>query len=126
MHYENFNDLEDRLINFACMCFDVCDLLPKTRAIDNLESQLSKSATTCVLLYIETITAQSKSEFIRKMKIALKEMLTSRIILRIIKQKPVTTNERVGSTLTEADQLLSIFINSIETTQGKRSIKGEK
>lgn len=38
-------DLEDRLVDFACMSFDVCDLLPNTRAGINSEHQLSKSGT---------------------------------------------------------------------------------
>jgi hypothetical protein len=32
-------DLEDRLVKFACMCLDVCDLLPATKAGHNLEYQ---------------------------------------------------------------------------------------
>ena len=38
-------DLEDRLVKFACMCLDVCDLLPSTKTGQNLEYQLSKSST---------------------------------------------------------------------------------
>ena len=28
-------DLEDRLVKFACMCLDVCDLLPGTKTGQN-------------------------------------------------------------------------------------------
>jgi hypothetical protein len=35
-------DLEDRLVDFACMCLDVCDLLPNTKTGNNLEHQLSR------------------------------------------------------------------------------------
>ncbi|WP_300601061.1 hypothetical protein [Niabella sp.] len=38
-------DLEDRLVDFAGMCLDVCELLPSTKAGQNLEYQLSKSCT---------------------------------------------------------------------------------
>jgi hypothetical protein len=38
-------DLEDRLVKFACMCLDVCDLVPGTKTGQNLEYQLSKSST---------------------------------------------------------------------------------
>ncbi len=44
-------DLEDRLVDFACMCLDVCDLLPATKAGQNLEYQLSKSGTAPALIY---------------------------------------------------------------------------
>ena len=44
-------DLEDRLVKFACMCLDVCDLLPNTKTGQNLEYQLSKSSTSSALAY---------------------------------------------------------------------------
>ena len=43
-------DLEDRLIRFACICLEVCDLLPNTKAANNLEFQLVKSATAPALI----------------------------------------------------------------------------
>jgi hypothetical protein len=44
-------DLEDRLIKFACMCLDVCDLLPNTKTGQNLKYQLSKSSTFLFLIF---------------------------------------------------------------------------
>ena len=44
-------DLEGRLVKFACMCLDVCDLLPGTKTGQNLEYQLSKSSTSSALVY---------------------------------------------------------------------------
>jgi hypothetical protein len=44
-------DLEDRLVDFACMCLEVCELLPATKAGQNLEYQLSKSGTAPALVY---------------------------------------------------------------------------
>ena len=49
----NKYDLKDRLIRFACMCLDICDSLPSTRAANNLEHQLAKSATAPALLYVK-------------------------------------------------------------------------
>ncbi|NOT52330.1 MAG: hypothetical protein HOP10_13755, partial [Chitinophagaceae bacterium] len=46
-------DLEDRLIDFACMCLEVCELLPASKAGQNLEYQLSKSGTAPALIYCE-------------------------------------------------------------------------
>jgi len=63
-------NLEDRLIDFACLCLDVCDLLPNTRAANNLEYQLSKSATASALNYGEVQAAESRADFLHKMKVA--------------------------------------------------------
>ena len=60
------------------MCLDICDALPSTRAANNLEHQLAKSATAPALLYGEAQAAESSSDFIHKMKIALKELMETR------------------------------------------------
>jgi hypothetical protein len=46
-------DLEDRLVKFAITILDVCDLLPNSKAGQNLEHQLSKSGTAPALMYGE-------------------------------------------------------------------------
>lgn len=87
MNTKPIYDLEDRLITFACQCLDVCKLLPNTKAANNLEFQLSKSSTACALVYGEAQAAESRNDFLHKMKIVLKEIRETRINLRIIKQK---------------------------------------
>ena len=114
-------DLEDRLVKFACMCLDVCELLPATKAGHNLEYQLSKSGTAPALLYGEAQAAESRADFIHKMKIALKELRESRINLRIIKEKPIITHEKINIVFKEVNELIAIFTSSIETT--KRNLK---
>jgi four helix bundle protein len=65
-------NLEDRLVTFACLCLDVCELLPNTKAGQNLEYQLSKSSTACALIYGEAQAAKSPNDFLHKMKLVLK------------------------------------------------------
>lgn len=111
-------DLENRLVKFACMCLEVCDLFPNTRAGNNLECQLCKSGTAPALLYGEAQAAESRADFIHKMKIALKELRESRINLRITIEKPLVKNEKVNIALKEANELIAIFATSIETAKG--------
>ena len=49
------------------MCLDICDLLPVTKAGQNLEFQLSKSGTAPALIYGEAQAAESSADFIHKM-----------------------------------------------------------
>jgi len=114
-------DLEDRLVRFACMCLDVCELLPGTKAGHNLEYQLAKSGTAPALLYGEAQAAESRADFIHKMKIALKELRESRINLRIIKEKPIIIDTKIDTAFKEVNELIAIFTSSIETT--KRNLK---
>jgi len=117
-------DLEDRLVKFACQSLEICDLLPNTRSGQNLEYQLSKSSTSSALVYGEAQAAESKADFIHKVKIVLKELRESRINLRIIIEKPVLTNEKLHIVLKEANELIAIFLKSVETA--KRNLITEK
>ncbi len=114
-------DLEDRLVHFACMCLDVCDLLPNSKAGQNLEYQLSKSATAPALIYGEAQAAESRADFIHKMKLALKELRESRINLRIIREKPLSSDEKVNTAFSEANELVAIFTTSVEIA--KKNLK---
>lgn len=110
-------DLEDRLVDFVCMCLDVCELLSGTKSGQNLEYQLSKSGTAPALIYGEAQAAESRADFIHKMKMCLKEIKESRINLKIIMRKPVVQNPKVDKAFQECNELMAIFITSIETAQ---------
>lgn len=114
---KNKFDLEDRMVDFACMCLEVCDLLPNTRTGQNLEHQLSKSGTATALIYGEAQGAESRADFLHKMKMCLKEIKETRINLKIIMRKPVLVHEKVDIAFAEANQLMAIFLRSIETAQ---------
>jgi four helix bundle protein len=110
-------DLEDRLVDFACMCLDVCDLLPTTKSGQNLEYQLSKSGTAPALIYGEAQAAESRADFIHKMKMCLKEIKESRINLKIIRRKPVIVHENIEKAFSECNELMAIFLTSVETAE---------
>jgi four helix bundle protein len=121
---QNKFDLEDRLVDFACMCLEVCDLLPNTKTGQNLEYQLSKSSTASALVYGEAQAAESRADFIHKMKVVLKEIRESRVNLKIIKRKPVIVNDKVDKAFSEANELMAIFLKSVETAkQNKMAAK---
>ena len=116
MEQRNY-DLEDRLVKFAINIIDVCDLLPNSRAGNNLEYQLSKSGTAPSLLYGEVQGAESRANFIHTMKILLKELRETRIILRIVFEKPMIKSQRVELALKECNELIGIFSKSIKTAK---------
>lgn len=114
-------DLEDRLVRFACICLSVCELLPNTRAGQNLEHQLSKSCTAPALIYGEAQAAESPADFIHKMKLVLKEIRETRVNLRIIMEKPLVVNEQISIALKEGNELMAIFLKSIETAKKNKA-----
>jgi len=115
MAYEGKYDLEDRLVKFAILILEICDLLPNTKASNNLQHQLSKSGTAPALMYGEAQAAESRADFIHKMKVLLKELRETRICLRIINEKPIIKHFKVEEALKECNELIGIFSKSIVT-----------
>jgi hypothetical protein len=65
-------DLEDRLIEFSSRIIDVVENLSNTRAGNYIANQLVRCGLAPSLLYGEVQAAESRDDFIHKMKISLK------------------------------------------------------
>lgn len=115
-------DLEERLIDFATMIISTVETLPSTRAGSHLANQLVRSGTSPALNYGEAQSAESRNDFIHKMKICLKELRETKIILKIITKAIVKTdNSKLNILIEESDELISIFMKSVSTaTQNKK------
>ncbi len=115
-------DLEDRLVEFSILIIDVVEILPNTKASNHLANQLIRSGTSPALNYGEAQSAESKSDFVHKLKIILKELRETRICLRIIKRlKNKNPIENIDFVYDECNQLISIFVKSIKTAQNRKS-----
>ncbi len=114
-------DLEERLINFSIRVIDVVDALPNTRVGNHIANQLVRSGTSPAANYAEAQGAESRRDFIHKMKLVLKELRESYIWLLIIKRKSLMKPDGLlAQVLSESNELVSIFVVSIATAQKKR------
>ncbi len=111
-------DLEDRLIDFSSRIIDVVESLPNTRAGNYIAGQLIRCGLAPCLLYGEVQAAESRDDFIHKMKIAVKELKETRVCLKLIKKremiKPAT---RINKVFKENEELIAISSKSIETAK---------
>jgi four helix bundle protein len=83
-----------------------------------LAGQIIRSGTSPALNYGEAQAAESRKDFIHKMKIVLKELRETRTCLRIIQETSIAEDRGViTSLLEENDQLNAIFAKSIQTAQ---------
>jgi four helix bundle protein len=110
-------DLDERLINFAAEVIRIAELLPKSIAANHLASQLIRSCTSPALNYGEAQSAESRNDFIHKMKISSKELRETFNCLRLIKKLMWYNGNDLSQLLDENNQLISIFVKSIETAQ---------
>ena len=65
-------DLEDRLIDFAVRVIRLAESLPKNKVGDHIAGQLIRCGTSPAPNYGEAQSAESRSDFVHKMKVCLK------------------------------------------------------
>jgi four helix bundle protein len=111
-------EMEERLISFAVMLYDVCDNIDKGFVGTNLVNQLIRSGTSAALNYAEAQSAESRKDFIHKTSIALKELRESGYNLTIIQKSGISSDlEKLCKALEESQELISIFYRSVETAR---------
>jgi four helix bundle protein len=118
-------DLEQRLIRFAINIIKVTEQLPSNRLGNYLGDQLLRSGIAPALLYGEAQSAESRKDFIHKMKIGLKELRETKINLTLIVEiGPVGLKQDVIAALKEDEELVLIFFKSIATAT--KNLREEK
>ncbi len=79
--------LEERLIEFAVSIIAVVETLPNSKAGNHIASQLIRSGTSPAPNYGEAQSAESRRDFVHKLKSVLKKLRETQIWLRIIERK---------------------------------------
>ncbi len=111
-------DLEKRLIEFSVLIIEIVNDMPNSKAGNHLSGQLIRSGTSVSLNYGEAQSGESRKDFIHKMKIVLKELRETYICLKIVhKTKLYKTENKIAKAKNENDELISIFVKSVETAK---------
>jgi len=119
------NNLEERLIDFAVLIVQIVNRLPKTIAGKQMGSQLIRSGTSPALNYGEGQSAESRKDFIHKLKVVLKELRESHINLKIIDKGGILPRDnQVLFGIKESDELVAIFVTSIATARRNLNKEG--
>jgi len=113
-------DLEGRTVKFAGCIIDIVERLPATRAGSHIASQLVRSGTSPASNYAEAQGAESRKDFVHKLKISLKELQETRVWLLIILEKALVKPEtQTQAALGECQELIRIFAKSIGTAKSR-------
>jgi four helix bundle protein len=113
-------DLEDRLINFSVTIIRTTESLPKTRVGNHIGGQLVRCGTSAPANYGEAQSAESRADFIHKMKICLKELREVRVWLMIIERSNLMkAASELKAIIGENNELISIFVSSVRTAKEK-------
>ncbi len=111
-------DLQHRLVKFSSNVILNINILKKNFASEHLAKQLIRSTTSAALNYGEAQGAESKRDFIHKMRICLKELRESQVNLQILKESELIQDlDNFGSIMKECKELVAIFTSSVKTSK---------
>ena len=102
---------------------NVCDALPSRTGAGHLRDQLFRSSTLVAANYAEACVPESRKDFAHKTNVALKELVETRMWLRIIALEEYVPSQKLESLLSETDELIRIFNTSVKTA--RKNLVGE-
>src|SRR5213078_2080842 len=111
-------DLEDRLINFAVQICLLTDRFPSTAIAKHVVGQLTRCGTSPFANYAEAQAAESRQDFVHKLKICLKELRETQAWLKLVDRMSFCP-EKIIAVREECNELVSILVASVRTARGK-------
>jgi four helix bundle protein len=111
-------DLQDRLIDYSLLITLIADGLPSTRAGKHAAGQLVRCGTSPAPNYGEAQAAESRKDFIHKLKLCLKELRESMVWLEYVRRLELGDQTLVARGISETDELTAIVYRSIQTAEG--------
>ena len=114
------NKLAERTSAFAARIVNVCEAIPSERMKSGyLKDQLFRSGTSVAANYAEAEEAESREDFIHKMKIALKELAEARCWLRIVGASGYLPADRLKLLVDESLELTRMMGASVATARSR-------
>lgn len=119
-------DLEERLIDFAVRIIKLSGSLPRSQTGNHVRCQILRCGTSPAANYAEAQGAESRNDFVHKLKIALKELRETHVWLRmIVKANLITPQSKLVPLVKETDELISIFVASLKTVSNRSTSNRE-
>jgi four helix bundle protein len=109
------DQLEKRLISFASSILLLSSKLPRTPQGRHVCMQILRSGTATAANYGEARGAESRADFIHKLKIVFKELNETTIWLEIISETSLLSPDKIVAIVAENRELCRIVGASIRT-----------
>ena len=111
------DQLEERLVNFAVRIIKLSACLPRTAAGKHIAGQILRSGTSPAPNYGEARGAESRADFVHKIRVVLKELNETSTWLRIIERSKILKAELLTDIVQENGDLCKIFAASLKTAR---------
>ncbi|GAB4545215.1 MAG: four helix bundle protein [Anaerolineales bacterium] len=117
MNTQKPNDLRSRTKAFALRIIRMYRSLPKSGEARVIGNQVLRSGTSVGAQYREACRAKSPADFVNMMEGALKELDESAYWLELLVESEIVPAERLAELQKETDELIAIFVASINTAK---------
>jgi four helix bundle protein len=118
--------LQERLVLFAVKIIDLVTHIPKTTAGRHVAGQILRSGTSPAPNYAEARGAESRADFVHKLRIAVKELNETGIWLLIMLKAHMAPEALATGLVRENRELACILSASIRTAQAKASPRANR
>ena len=120
MKEENVRKREEmmrRTRRFALAIIRLCSSLPRSMISQVLGRQVLGSGTSVGAHYREACRAKSRADFVSKIEGALQELDETVYWLELLREVYVETDAQTQTMLTEANELISIFVTVVRSVK---------
>jgi four helix bundle protein len=114
-------DLEERLLDFSVRIIQLVDALPNTTAANHVAGQLLGCGGSAYGNHGEVEVAESRKNFVHKLKVCLKALKKTRRWLRLLAKSSMLPETKPAPVLNETEELIRIFFSSIRTAETIRN-----
>lgn len=108
-------ELEDRLTEFGARIIRLSMELSRVPSSKHIAGQIIRSGTSAAPNYAEARAAESRADFIHKVKIVHKELNETAVWLRMLVRAGVRSSDALSEILGENEQLCRIIGASLRT-----------
>ena len=111
------SELSERLLDFAVEIVKLAEKIRRNYVGRQIIGQLISSSTSAGANYEEACGAESRSDFVHKLQIVLKELRESLYWLRLIGKLNLIPAQEVGVLIQEGNELANMIAKSIVTAK---------
>ena|SRR5438552_7717333 len=117
------DELQKRLVSFAAKIVDISAQLPRTAQGRHISIQILRSGTSTAANYGEARGAESRSDFIHKLRIVLKELNETAVWLQLLAECSLISADKIIAIVAENQELCRIIAASVRTARGSEQMR---
>ena len=114
-------ETQQRLNDFGARVTRVAKMLPETIEGRYIARQVMRSGLAAAPNYAEARAAESRADFVHKLRVVLKELNETHSWLEQIVANELFTREKMGKLIAENQELCWIIAASVKTARGSKS-----